>query len=420
MGNSERGFEGKKVYVHPMTYTGARAVAAALSAFGFDAEVIPPSDEKTLELGSMYASGDECYPLKITLGDVLKLFMVEGRKPENTAIFMPSSSGPCRFGQYVPLIQKILKEVGLGQVTFMSPTCDDGYGSFHGIFDEVKRCAWIGIVASDILRKLTLRYRPYELNAGDTDRAYERSLDEICDLLAAWGKTHTLCLREVKKGLIGVRERFRSLPRCEEERPLIGVVGEIFCRLNRFSNTDILRLVESMGGETWQSDVGEWVSYTDVENERILARRGRRFSWDMFIARMKYSYQKKVEHQMYSIFEEDFKEREEPGDVTEILSLAQPYLPQEGALGEMTLSVGKTAYYSRKGASGVIDLSPFSCMNGIISEAVYYRLSADLGGFPVKIFYFDETHRDISLELEIFMDMAGKYSNGKRRISQKG
>jgi len=201
MGRGEIKFEGRRVYVHPMTYTGARAVAASLSAFGFDADVIPPSDEKTLELGSMYASGDECYPLKITLGDVLKLFMVGGRKPENTAIFMPSSSGPCRFGQYVPLIQKILKEVGLGEVIFMSPSCDDGYGSYQGIFDAVKRCAWIGIVASDILRKLTLRYRPYELKAGDTDRTYEGSLDEICGLLAAWGRSHTRCLGGVKEEL---------------------------------------------------------------------------------------------------------------------------------------------------------------------------------------------------------------------------
>src|SRR3972149_4945873 len=42
-----------------------------------------------------------------------------------------------------------------------------------------------------------------------------------------------------------------------EPRPLIGVVGEIFCRLNAFSNQAPLRRLERAGGEAWLSDVGE-------------------------------------------------------------------------------------------------------------------------------------------------------------------
>ena len=45
------------------------------------------------------------------------------------------------------------------------------------------------------------------------------------------------------------------------------------------------------------------------------------------------------------------------------------HLPATGALGEMTLSVGKAVYLYEKGADGVIDISPFTCMNGITSEA---------------------------------------------------
>ena len=52
-----------------------------------------------------------------------------------------------------------------------------------------------------------------------------------------------------------------------------------------------------------------------------------------------------------------------------ILELAWPYLPTGGALGEMVLSVGKAAYLAKHGADGIIDISPFTCMNGIVSEA---------------------------------------------------
>jgi len=34
-------------------------------------------------------------------------------------------------------------------------------------------------------------------------------------------------------------------------KPLIGIVGEIFVRLNRFSNEDVIGKIEQLGGEAW-------------------------------------------------------------------------------------------------------------------------------------------------------------------------
>jgi hypothetical protein len=60
-------------------------------------------------------------------------------------------------------------------------------------------------------------------------------------------------------------------------------------------------------------------------------------------------------------------------------------------------------------AAGVIDISPFSCMNGIVSEALYPRQTADHAGLPIKSFYFDGTPRDLTDELEIFLELARAY-----------
>ena len=43
------------------------------------------------------------------------------------------------------------------------------------------------------------------------------------------------------------------------EIPLIGVVGEIFCRLNTFSNEDLIRKLEGYGAEACLSHIAEWV-----------------------------------------------------------------------------------------------------------------------------------------------------------------
>ena len=50
-------------------------------------------------------------------------------------------------------------------------------------------------------------------------------------------------------------------------------------------------------------------------------------------------------------FRDDFAGYEEP-DIYEILEYARPYLPRDGAFGEMVLNVGKVVYLAKKGADG--------------------------------------------------------------------
>ncbi|HSL91289.1 MAG TPA: hypothetical protein VK863_01465, partial [Candidatus Limnocylindrales bacterium] len=205
-------------------------------------------------------------------------------------------------------------------------------------------------------------------------------------------------------------------------RPLVGVVGEIFCRLNTFSNDDVMRKVEEAGGECWISDVSEWVWKTNVDHIDLLKRFGKRLTMEMLGARLKWHFQRKDEQALMAVFEGDFRGYEEPHDIREIYDLAHPYLPPEGALGEMMLSVGKTVYMYRKGIDGVLDINPFSCMNGIVSEAVYPRISRDCDGLPIRVLYFDGTRVDRRYELEIFMDLVRAYSARKkpRRLLPEG
>jgi len=98
-----------------------------------------------------------------------------------------------------------------------------------------------------------------------------------------------------------------------------------------------------------------------------------------------------------------------------VLAAAEPYLPSAGALGEMVLSVGKGIYYYRKGVDGIIDISPFTCMNGIICEAVYPVVSRDHDDLPIRTCYFDKVNTQIDRDLEIFLDLARAYQQRKRR-----
>jgi len=403
---------GRKLYIPPMAYGTARAIAAVFRSAGVDALPTPPSNEKTLELGGRHTSGDECYPEKVTLGDFLRIAGEPGFAPEKTAFFMPTANGPCRFGQYAILLEKVAKEIGAEDVMIFSPSSKDGYDGIGG--QNLERTAWRGLVAADVLRKMLLHCRPYETRAGDMAGVYEEGLDRLCGVLEKSGLSSGKLLDAIIDSLRRTRTAFRAVPaKYEKGRPLVGIVGEIFCRMNRFSNEELACQVEEQGGETWLSDIAEWVWYTNSEKKLRIRDDGKNVPVRLARAKMKEFVQRADEHAIYAPFEEDFIGLEEPEDVEIVLDHAAPYLPQKGALGEMVLSVGKCAYLHSKVADGVIDISPFSCMNGIVCEAIYPRVSEEHGGMPIRNFYFDGTQVDLGQQIGIFLELARSYRDRK-------
>jgi predicted nucleotide-binding protein (sugar kinase/HSP70/actin superfamily) len=414
-----------------MTYVGARMMAAVFRSVGIDAEVTPESDEQTLELGGLYTSGDECYPEKVTVGDFLRIINSSDFDPKRTAFFMPVAEGPCRFGQYAPYLKRVLAELGHQDVPVISPTSRNSYDGLADYAPDMIRRLWIGLVAGDILRKMLLKTRPYETGSppqslaaggptqpGRSDEVYQQGIELCANVMEKPDVPFGRRLAALVEALIQARDRFRAVPaRYAKDKPLIGVVGEIFCRLNRFSNYDAVRKIESHGGEAWLSDVTEWVWYTNWSQKTLLKRDGKTVSLAMLAALIKNAVQKHYEAKLLAPFAEEFVGYEEPHDVyEEVLKPGWPYLPADGALGEMALSIGKSVYLHGKGVDGIIDISPFSCMNGIVSEAVYHALARDHDDIPIRNFYFDASSSNMDRDLDIFMELAESYRKRKRRV----
>ena len=408
------GLEGRRLYLPQMPYGGSYLLAAAIRSIGFDAWPTSDSDKRTLELGSRVTSGDECYPQKITIGDFLRIIEDEGR--DNVAFLMPTANGPCRFGQYLHLINAKFRELGYDDVPVITITSSDGYSSIGSYSSDLIRTAWRAVLTQDILMKLLLKTRPYELEKGSTDAVYHQCLEEVGDAVSLNGVSHKERMAAILPAMQRARDRFRAIPCAyDRSRPLIGVVGEIFCRQNTFSNFDLIRVVEEQGGECWLADIGEWVWYTDDEQRRRLIEQKRRISKDNAYRYLKSKIMRSDEHALYGPFHDDFVGYEEPEDVGQVLELSYPYLPYNGALGEMVLSSGKSIYMYGKGADGIIDISPFTCMNGIVTEAVYPSLQKDLDNMPIRVFYFDGTQGDLERDVGIFLELARTYQRKKTK-----
>ncbi len=405
---------GKKIYIPAMAQGSVEAFASVFRWLGIDAYPTPPSNERTRELGAKFTAGDECYPAKVTVGDFLRIMEEPGFDSQRTVFFMATADGPCRFGQYAPYLTRLLRGAGYPNVQVLAPTSRNGYSGMGDVARPFMRAAWRALVSADLLRKALLKTRPYELHAGDADRCFDDCLKDLCATIEESCAEPKCQLDAIVASLKRARERFRRVPaRYDRNVPLIGVVGEIFCRLNNFSNDDLVRKLESYEAEAWLSDIMEWIGYTNAECVRRLKLVRRTFSLEMGATLLRDHVQHEDEHAMCAPFKEDGIGYEEP-PIEEVLKLAEPYLPASGVMGEMVLSVGKAAYLAQKGADGIIDISPFTCMNGIVSEAIYPKLSKDFGGIPIRNFYFDGTQSDLDRDLGIYMELARSYREKKQ------
>src|SRR5262249_40519236 len=153
--------------------------------------------------------------------------------PTRLAFFMPTAQGPCRFGQYAPYLRQILDANGHANVEILSPTSQNSYQGLGTLAGPFVRTGWRALLCADLLQKLLLMHRPYEEQRGDTEQVYEESLADLCRTLEGTPAKPGVQLHALRDSLIRSRDRFRKLGGGERRAlPLIGIVGEIFCRLN--------------------------------------------------------------------------------------------------------------------------------------------------------------------------------------------
>jgi predicted nucleotide-binding protein (sugar kinase/HSP70/actin superfamily) len=259
--------------------------------------------------------------------------------------------------------------------------------------------AWEGIVAHELLHKCLHETRPYERVQGSTDRLYEEYLKRLSlSLRGADGK--------VEGVLENMRRDFENLPRYTHKKPLIGIVGEIFVRSHRFSNEDLIRKVEVLGGEAWLAPVEEWIYYVNLMGLRkALIKKERSAIIELLL---KDFFQKRIEHRLARYFKGFLKTLNEPG-TKELLRKASPYL-HDSFEGEAVLSIGKSIDLIEKGVSGIINAMPFGCMPGTVVTSLMRGISRDYGIPCISMPYDGTESPAMEIQLEAFMSQAAEYS----------
>jgi predicted CoA-substrate-specific enzyme activase len=386
----------KRTIFIPRMTDHAFAIAASFEKCGVPAEVLPMSDTGSVDIGKKHLSGKECYPCTVTTGDFLKKIASPDFISDKSAFFMPTASGPCRFGQYHVLQKLIIDKLGHKDVVILAP--EQYSNTFQEIGVEGKdftKTAWTGIVAFDMLYKCLHETRPYEKDKGASDNLFDKYRQAIHLTLKGTNGNINSMIKKMKKD-------FQDIPKHKDKKPLIGLVGEIFIRCQTFSNEDLIRKIEDLGGEVWLAPMGEWIYYVNyLAMRRALIKKDGSAIIGLFLKKL---FQDRIEHKFVSTFDGFLKTAKEP-TIKEILKKASPYV-HDSFEGETVLSIGKAIDLIENGASGIVNAMPFGCMPGTIVTAFIKTISKEYGIPCISIPYDGTDSPTTELQLEAFMEAA--------------
>ncbi|MDP2645677.1 MAG: acyl-CoA dehydratase activase [Desulfobacterales bacterium] len=337
------------------------AIAAVFAGAGFNAKAHPPADELILKLGRANTSCKECLPLILTTGTMLSYIRNEKKDNELLIYFMPTGSGPCRFGQYYIFMEDLVRRLKIPDVALLSLTADNAYAGFGNSFH---RKAWWAIVISDVMEDIRSMLLANARDAGAALLIFHEEWRKILSTLEQ-GEFSI-----IEEQLLQTCRHFKNiaLKRPAKEVPLIGLVGEIFVRRDSISRQYLTEHLAGKGFAVICAPIAEWMYYTDYAVEKAVS--GFRIPQsNRFELLLRKNFMAKYENRIKAIFATTGLVRPEPVHIKSIINHAKPYISANHE-GEAVLTVGSALEEIVTHVCGIISIGPFGCMPNRLAETL--------------------------------------------------
>ncbi len=339
---------------------GASCLAAVFRKFNIKTHVCPSMSETEYKIGRGNSLAKECLPLQLTLGSLIR-YLTERPSNELTLYFMPTTSGPCRFGQYSVFMKNWIKENGITDVALLSLSSENAYG---GLGIKFTLRAWLAILLADLysnIKNSLLVLVEDKAKRAKLMASHERMIIEALEKFSISGIFHTL--RTIAKQLreLNCSQRYKQTPK-------VLLTGEIYVRWDEFSRKSLEELFADEGIILQISPIHEWVYYTDYIFLKKLTSKD-----STLLQRLK----KLIEMQVKRYFEWKVKSIFASVGISDVRMINMKHLFEEGSkhlnpslTGEAILTIGATLAEIGEYYDGVISIGPFGCMPSRIAEAV--------------------------------------------------
>jgi predicted nucleotide-binding protein (sugar kinase/HSP70/actin superfamily) len=342
---------------------------------GIESTHLPLPDVYSTQLARNVASGKECIPALLVLGSILKFFR---EQPPNQGdgiylVFVPSTLGPCRTGQYHVFFDRLFEEMGWENVVLLVANSENSYREMGATFNQD---VWRALVLGDYFTDVRTSLRLLAKDPVDSMVVFSSVWRDVMKSLLGGPK-------ELDRELKRAAERLDRIPRKArlEDVPKVLIVGEIYVRRDNFSVDEISEMLISKGIYPKVTGVTEWFHYTDFARKFILEGRRKRQGWlrsvrdgvvkEEAVYLVEKIWKEHVEGKVSKVLEPTGLIPHVPHDMGKIIGQGSKQFVDPEMESEATVSPAVGAAAMEEGYSGVAIIAPFGCLPGRLIEGVY-------------------------------------------------
>lgn len=227
------------------------------------------------------------------------------------------------------------------------------------------------VVYGDLLQKLLLKNRAYEIHKGETQKLYEEWLEKCKSLVKNSSS------KEFKKSIYAMVEDFEKIELDTSiQKPKVGVVGEILIKYHPFGNNFVIDVLEKEGAEVVMPDFMGFVKF--MATHKIT------FNNLLNIDKTKAKIFK-FAIKLIDIFEKDLKIALKassknylmPCDIWHLEEKVKDILSLGNQTGEGWFLTAEMCEYIENGIPNIVCVQPFACLpNHVVGKGVIKTIRA--------------------------------------------
>jgi len=338
-----------------------------LKSEGYNAVHLKEMNDEVVETGLKYVNNDACYPAIIVIGQLVNALKSGDYDLDNTSVIITQTGGGCRATNYIGLIRKALKDAGLEKVSILSLNVSglEKEQAFK-ITPSFANKAVQAVVYGDLLMKLLLATRPYEVEKGLTQKIYSK-WQKKC--YKAIGKGN---LKEYKNNIRKIIEEFNDIKIKNKKLPKVGIVGEILIKYHSFGNDHLVEKLEEEGAEVFLPDLMGFVKYCAYNNviREKLMKKGKKVSIFSSIAlSLIDQYEKPVKEALKNT------RYRSTCNIYELAKNVDGILSTGNQTGEGWFLTAEMVELIKDGVENIVCVQPFACLpNHIVGKSVIKKI----------------------------------------------
>lgn len=396
-----------KLLLSNMGRLSAELIGATIRGLGINAQTMPVPDIHTLQLARNHASGKECLPSHLVLGSALKYFSSENyRKDEIYILFVPTTTGPCRTGQYFVFYENLFRDLRLENVVVFTLDSDNSYNELGS---EFSKHAWWSVIIGDYMKDVETTLRTCARDPISAMAIYDR----------LWRKMLSVAEKNVTQVLPVLKDISREIARIPLARRMedcskVLIVGEIYVRRDDFAVDELIAHFSRRGIIGKISNVSEWIYYCDFVRKNELKKKLLLLPWyrrlfarefrDLINWNIEHIYKHKVDRKVRRILNSTDLIPASPHNMKQIMKNTENNFVSNELYSEISISSGVAATAMMDGYSGIVNISPFACLIGRVIEGIYTPWAREKK-YPVISIEIDGNllPPNVLSKLEIFM-----------------